>query len=127
MSSVAKGFSCFVELPVAARVKCDPDLVHGGVWKLVGDAETPKLEDTRLARSVDGGSISMLSVTSKAEDILYIVLFASCSYKPTEHLLLINASWLNFGTFYIHVHCDLSRINAGAAIRAHVENWIMQG
>ncbi len=69
MSSVAKGFSCFVKPPVAARVKCDPDLVHDGVWKPVGDVETPRLEDTRRARSVDEGSISMPSVTPEAEVI----------------------------------------------------------
>ena len=69
MSSVAKGFRCFVKVPVAARVKCDPD-VHDGVGKLVGEVESPRLEDTRLARSVDGGSISMPSVTSKAEIML---------------------------------------------------------
>ena len=69
MSSVAKGFNCFVELPVVARVKCDPDLDHGGVWKPLGDPEAPRLEDTRRVRSVDDGSISMLSVTSKDEVI----------------------------------------------------------
>ena len=53
---------------MAARVKCDPDT--DGVGKLVGEVESPRLEDTRLARSVDGGSISMPSVTSKAEVML---------------------------------------------------------
>lgn len=76
MSSVAKGFSCFVKPPVFARVKCDPDLVHGGVWKPLGDVETPRLEDTRLARSIDDGSISMPSVTSKAKVMLGIVWYS---------------------------------------------------
>ena len=70
MSSVAKGFNCFVKPPVAVRVKCDPDIVHDGEWKPGGDCEIPRLEDTRLARSVDGGSISMPSVTSIAEVML---------------------------------------------------------
>lgn len=85
MSSVAKGFSCFVKVPVAARVKCDPDKVHGGAWNLsVGEVDSPRLEDTRLARSVDGGSMSMPSVTSKTEamlgfHLLLTVTKASCS------------------------------------------------
>ena len=70
MSSVANGFSCFVKVPVAARVKCEPDKVHGGAWNPLGEVDSPRLEDTRLARSVDGGSISMPSVTSKAEVML---------------------------------------------------------
>ena len=70
MSSVANGFSCFVKPPVTARVKCDPDMVHGGVWKPGGDVEIPRLEDTCPTRSVDDGSISIPSVTSKAEVIL---------------------------------------------------------
>lgn len=80
MSSVAKGFRCFVKVPVAARVKCDPDVVHDGVRKLVGEVESPRLEDTRLASSVDGGSISMPSVTSKAE----VMLGARTSLAITE-------------------------------------------
>ena len=56
---------------MAARVKCDPDKVHGGAWNLsMGEVESPRLEDTRLARSVDGGSISMPSVTSRADVML---------------------------------------------------------
>lgn len=81
MSSVAKGFKCFVNVPVAARVKCDPDMVHDGVGKLVGEVESPRLEDTRLARSVDGGSISMPSVTSKAEDMLGVRTLLAKSRK----------------------------------------------
>ena len=71
MSSVAKGFSCFVNPPVAVRVNCDPDLVHGGVWKPGGDVETPRLEDTRRASFV--GSNSMPSVTSRAE-VMFVFL-----------------------------------------------------
>ena len=70
MSSVAKGFSCFVKFPVVARAGWDPDLDHSGVWKPCGDAEAPRLEDTRRVRSVDDGSISMPSVTAEAEDII---------------------------------------------------------
>lgn len=73
MSSVAKGFNCFGKPAVAVRDKFDPDVVHGGVWNPAGDVEIPRLDDTRLARSVDAGSISMLSVTSKAEVILFCV------------------------------------------------------
>ena len=86
MSSVAKGFSCFDEPAVAARVNCGPDLVHGGVWKPGGDVEAPRLEDTRLARSVDGGSISMHSVTSEAEVIFgfRMLLVVAIHLLPTS-------------------------------------------
>lgn len=70
-----------------ARVKCDPDLVHGGVWKPCGDVETPKLEDTRRARSVDNGSISMLSVTSKAEAIFEFRLVLTVVVEDLPRLL----------------------------------------
>ena len=80
MSSVAKGFSGFAKLPVAARVRCGPDLVHGGVWKPGGDVERPRLEDTRLARSVDAGSISMPSVTFEGEVILRSLLLVAIAY-----------------------------------------------
>ena len=73
MSSVAKGLSCFVKLPVVVRDRFEPDLVHGGVWKPCGDAEAPRLEDTRWVRSIDDGSISIPFVKSEAE-----VIFGLC-------------------------------------------------
>ena len=82
MSSVAKGFSCFVKLPVVVRVRWDPDLDHGGVWKLFGDAEAPRLEDTRRVRSVDDGSISMPSVTAEAE-VIFPSALAICTSEET--------------------------------------------
>lgn len=85
MSSVAKGFKCLVKFPVAARGKCDPGVVHGGVWKPVGDAEAPRLDDTRRLSSVDEGSIAMPLVTSKLEAIFgYRLLlgFAKFSLGP---------------------------------------------
>ena len=87
MSSVAKGFSCFVKPPVATCVNFDPDLVHGGVWKLFGDVETLRLEDTRLARSVDGGSISIPSVVSKAEVMVEFPLIFAVLIKMLVTLL----------------------------------------
>ena len=83
MSSVAKGFSCFVKLPVVARVRWDPDLDHGGVWKPFGDAEAPRLEDTRRVRSVDDGSISMPSVAAKAE-VIFPSDLAICNSQETQ-------------------------------------------
>lgn len=73
MSSVAKGLSCLVEAPVVVRFNWAMVLVHGGVWNAPGgDVDSPRLDDTRLASSVVDGSISMLSVISTAEDILFV-------------------------------------------------------
>ena len=38
----------------------------------VGDVERPRLDETRLASSVVGGSMSKASVTSRAEDIVAV-------------------------------------------------------
>ena len=38
----------------------------------VGDVERPRLDETRLASSVVGGSMSKASVTSRAEDIIAV-------------------------------------------------------
>ncbi len=71
MSSVANGLSCLVKAAVLTRLWWVLLLVHGGVWKVpVGDVDRPRLDDTRLAIPVVGGSISMLSVTPRTEDIL---------------------------------------------------------
>lgn len=98
MSSVANGFSCFGKPAVAVRDKCDPDVVHGGVWTPAGDVEIPRLEDTRLARSVDDGSISMPSVTSRAEVILGFCVQFACLFLKGNHEMSMTLYWLNSGT-----------------------------
>ena len=67
MSSVLKGFSCFEGAPGFER-GCAPPLLANdeGMKVLVGEAESPKVEDTRRA----SGSISRFSDTSTAEFIV---------------------------------------------------------
>lgn len=71
MSSVLKGLRCLVEAPVAVRVDNPPPLDHEEEWKvLVGEADRPRLVETRLERSVVDGSISTFEDMSTVEFIL---------------------------------------------------------
>jgi len=91
MSSVANGFKFFEEDPAFRRADWVPLLVQDVP---AGDVERPRLEETRLASSVDAGEISIPLVTSKAE----VIFFELCwkSYSPaTERIYL--SIWVNFG------------------------------